>query len=156
MSPPVKIRKAKLKDWKKIQKLNHEIFTANSRFDPFFNPDWEFTRAGTKYLKEITSDKKFCCLIAEIDGKPAGYLNGKKKAFFYRTRSVAELENIGVLPQYRSQKVGARLIAAFKSWCRQNNLRTLQVNCYYKNTRAIKFYRRLNLKPLDITFEGKI
>lgn len=149
---------SKFQDWKTIQKLNHQIMSINQQFDPYFNPDWEFTDFGIKYFKARTADKNGCCFIAELNHQPVGYLNGFIKSQGYRltTIKVAELENIAVLPEFQSQGIGSQLITEFKKWAKKQNVTHININVFYQNKQAIKLYKKLGLKPIDITFEGKI
>ncbi|MBU1085683.1 GNAT family N-acetyltransferase, partial [Patescibacteria group bacterium] len=96
------------------------------------------------------------CFIAKLDDKPIGYLNGYQKNQGHRTIKTAEIENVAVLPSHQSQGIGSQLINEFKAWCKQKNITHLWVNVYSKNKRAIKLYKKLGLKPIDISFEGKI
>lgn len=154
----IKIRPAKPQDWKVIQKLNHVVMRINKKFDPHFNLNWEFTEFGIKYFKARTADKNGCCFIAELNHQPVGYLNGFIKSQGYRLPAIkaAELENIAVLPEFQSQGIGSELIKAFKAWAQKQKATHLNINVFYQNQSAIKLYKKLGLKPIDITFEGKI
>ncbi|MFH1279999.1 MAG: GNAT family N-acetyltransferase [Candidatus Beckwithbacteria bacterium] len=149
-------RKATSKDWKTIQKLNYQAMKANFEYNKFIKPNWEFTKWGENYFKNITKDKIKPCFIAKLDDKPIGYLNGYQKNQGHRTIKTAEIENVAVLPSHQSQGIGSQLINEFKAWCKQKNITHLWVNVYSKNKRAIKLYKKLGLKPIDISFEGKI
>lgn len=152
----VKIRKAKPEDWKIIQKLNNEVFTVDKPHDEHLNLNWPFSKKGTTYYKSVIKDPKYFCIIAEIDRKPVSYLIGTVKKFSYRTNKTAEIENMGTSPKYRSKGIGTKLIQEFKKWCKQKELTHIYVNSYYKNQKAINFYKKQGFKPIDLSLEGKI
>jgi GNAT superfamily N-acetyltransferase len=149
-------RNAKPQDWKIIQKLNHEVFLNDAPNDKYLDTNWPFSSKGVFYYKNATSKKEYCCLIAEIKKSPIGYIIGIEKNYDYRTNKVAEIEDIGVSPDHRSKGVGSQLITHFKKWCKKNKLTHIYVNAYYKNKKARNFYTKQKLKPIDISFEGKI
>jgi|GEM_PF-2124979 ribosomal protein S18 acetylase RimI-like enzyme len=152
----INIRKATPKDWKIIQKLNHQAMTANFQYDDHHKPDWEFAEKGEKFFKKIVDDQKQFCLIAMLDKKPVGYLNGYQKIQGHRNIKIAEIENVAVIPPHQSQGIGSQLITKFKKWCQQKNITHLYVSVYFTNKRAVNLYNKLGLKPIDIGLEGRI
>lgn len=153
------IRNSAPQDWQTLQGLNHKIMFVNKKFDPFFNIDWEYTNYGKEYFQAMAATKtESCCFIVEVDYQPVGYLNGEIKHQGYRVNSIksAELINVAVLPKYQSQGIGSKLITKFKIWALTQGATHLLVDAFYKNTQAIKFYKKLNLKPINIILEGKI
>lgn len=143
-------------DWQIIQKLNHEVFKDNAKYDQYEDMKWPYSKHGIKYFKKVTSSNKYCCLIVYDNNKPIGYLAGVEKKFGYRTNKVAEIENMGITPSYRSKGIGTKLVSQFRNWCKQQKLTHIYVNSYYKNTKAVNFYKNQGLKPLDISLEGKV
>ncbi|MEA3354888.1 MAG: GNAT family N-acetyltransferase [Patescibacteria group bacterium] len=156
IKPKITFKKALPKDWEIIQKLNHQIFQDNSQYDKYEDVNWPFSKNGINYFKKVTSNKNYYCLIIYDDDKPIGYLAGVEKKFGYRTNKTAEIENMGISPQYRSQGLGTKLINKFRQWCKQKNFTHIYVNSYYKNKKAINFYKNQGLKPIDISLEGKV
>ncbi len=128
----------------------------NFLHDPYTKLDWEFTLWGEKFFKNMVSSKKQICLIAEVNDLPVGYLNGYQKDQGYRNIKTAEIENIAVLPIHQSRGIGIALIQSFKDWAKTKNITHLYVNCYQQNKKVIKLYKKIGLKPIDISFEGKI
>lgn len=152
----LKIRKAQPKDWKIIQKLNSEVFTHSAQFDKHLNLKWPSSKIGINYYKKITSDKDYCCLIAEIKGKPVAYLAGLQKNYDYRTNKVGEIDNMGTSPRFRSQGIGTQLVQEFKKWCKKQNLTHIYVCTYCHSKHAINFYKKQGLQPINISLEGEI
>lgn len=155
----IKIRPPRPQDWQILQDLNHRVMFVNKNYDPFFNVDWEYTKPGEKYFQKMAISKDdSCCFIAEADNQPIGYANGNIKIQGYRIDSIksAEIINIAVLPKFQSKGVGSKLFSAFLIWAKQKQATHLTVDSFYKNIQAIKFYKKLGLKPIDIILEGKI
>jgi len=152
----LKIHPAKPSDWPIIQKLNHEVFIDNAQYDQYEQVDWPLSEEGIDYYKQATTQKKYCCLIAEVDKQPVGYLIGIAKDFNYRVNKTAEIENMGVSPNFRSKGIGAKLISRFAQWAKARGFTHIFVDAYYQNSQAIKFYQKQGLNPFGLSLEGKI
>lgn len=62
------IRKAKLKDLSKIQKLNNDLFDLElAEFDKYLIKDWPLSKEGEKYFENAI--KQSCVLVVEADNE---------------------------------------------------------------------------------------
>ena len=156
MSQKITYQKAKPSDWKIVQKLNHEVFKDNAKYDPFEDMNWPLTKHGINYFKKVTSSQKYYCQIAFDQDKPIGYLAATEKKFGYRTNKVVEIENMGVAPDYRSKGIGSKLVEQFRVWAKKQGFTHIFVSSFIKNKKAVKFYQNQDLKPIDISLEGEV
>ena len=87
-------------------------------------------------------DKRFDAWIAEVDGKSAGY------AFVFETYSsflalpTLYLEDLFVLPEYRSRKVGFALFSEVLEEAKRRGCGRMEWTVLDWNELAIKFYQR--------------
>ena len=91
------IRTATLADLKTIQEFNHALCKKeHEEYDPTINPDYPFSPEGEAYFRSKIESEDSLALIAEIDGKPVGYLVGEiLPSEDYRTPiKMAEVENM--------------------------------------------------------------
>lgn len=51
---------------------------------------------------------------------------------------------------YQGQKIGTKLIDDFKNHLKSNNISNIKVIASYKNSNAIKFYKRNGLEEFNI------
>jgi ribosomal protein S18 acetylase RimI-like enzyme len=109
-----KIRKATLRDFKKIQELNHKLFVHDYEFDPELLVNAPFTKRNETYYKKAITNDKYLCLVA-VDGKKIiGYLIGTGlKKWPSRPIKTGEIENMLVLKKYRGKKIGKALVGRF-------------------------------------------
>ena len=70
----INIRQSTKDDWQIIQKLNAEVYENSFQFDPYLKPDDCYTKECEEDYKKSVIDKSKFCMIAEVDGVPAGYL----------------------------------------------------------------------------------
>jgi GNAT superfamily N-acetyltransferase len=149
----VMIRIAKPEDWEIIQKLNNEVFGANILYDRHLDEGWAMSDKGIKYFQKVLAAPDHCCIIAEVDHQPVGYLIGGPKEFDYRTVTMAEIHNTGVTPAHRSKGIGSKLISYFRQWCKDHGYQKMYVNAYFANDKAIAFYKKQGMSPIDISLE---
>ena len=152
----VTIRKAKPEDWETVQRLNHEVIEDNAQYEDALVVGWSFSDEGTAYFKKVTSSPEYCGLIAEVDGKLVGYLAGTEKKFPYRNIRVAEIGDMGVSSKYWSNGIGEKLVMEYRKWAKEHGFDRLYVNAYCKNEKAIAFYKKCVLNPIDISLEGPV
>lgn len=146
------VRKAVLDDVKRVQDLNYEVFVSDQKHFDDLNMDWPYQPAGEAYFRDLITGERGVCLVAEIDGRIVGYVGGgMQKPHAAYTGVRAELENIGVTPDYRSHGVGAHLVEAFYDWCRQRGAEHVMVNAYTPNLRAIEFYKKQGFEDYSTT-----
>lgn len=154
----MKIRKATIKDLKKIQELNLELFKKEHKeFDKTLNCKWTFGKKGTSYFKERI-EKDGLALVAEVDGKIVGYLvGGKAEVKSYRTAtSICELENMMILEKYRNLKIGTKLVEEFLKWTEQKKFEIIEVSASSKNLKGIDFYKKMGFEEYSITLEKRM
>jgi GNAT superfamily N-acetyltransferase len=101
-------------------------------------------RPTTEAKKRLVADmsKRFDAWIAELDGKAAGY------AFVFETYSsflaqpTLYLEDLFVLPQYRSRKVGHALFSEMLEEAKRRGCGRMEWTVLDWNELAINFYKR--------------
>lgn len=152
----IKIETAKAGDWELIQKLNNEVFVSDSANDDDLDLEWPFSEAGVKYYKKLASGEYGKCFVAYVDDKPAGYVALSIKDFGYRKSKYVEVENIGVSPEFRSNGIGHLLIEEAVKWAKEKNATKLYVQAYFKNTKAVNFYKKNDFYEIGIELDRKI
>lgn len=152
----IQITKAKSSDWKIIQELNNQVFLVDQSHDNDLDMNWPFSKEGIKYYKSLANGKYGHCLIAYQDEKPVGYVALAEKNFGYRKSKYVEIENIGVNLACRSQGIGTRLINATIKWARTKGATKLWVSAYWKNSRAVGFYKKNNFYETGIELDKNI
>ena len=141
----VKFRVVDINDVRVLQELNQEVFIDNYQYDQDLIMDWALSEKGEQYFSNLVKDKQAYC-----------YLAGREKKFSYRKNRYFEIENMGVIPKYRSQGIDKMLINQAKQWAREQGYQTIFVNSYFHNLKAIAFYKRNNMAEIDLSLEGNL
>jgi len=152
----ITLRQADISDLSSIQELNDEVFVDNRKYDADLDLNWAQGSEGHKYFSQLLQNPEALCLIAEDDGKKIGYIAGSPKVFSYRMSKYAELENMGVTPEYRSQGVGSMLIDKFFEWAKKKGLDKVYLSAYSANTGALAFYKKKGLVEIDVSLEKEL
>lgn len=152
----IKLRTANSDDIKLLQQLNNELFIDNYKYDNDLVMDWAMGVRGKNYFSRIVKNKRAFCCIAEINGKAVGYISCIPKEISYRKSRYFEIDNLGVVPDYQSKGIGTLLINKAKEWAKKKGYQRLFVISYFKNIRAIAFYKRNGLEEIDVSLETEI
>jgi GNAT superfamily N-acetyltransferase len=63
---------------------------------------------------------------------------------------------MGVIPAYRSQGVGQKLMEECMDWAKKSGYQKLFVNSYFANKKAVSFYERCGFRPIDLGLEVNV
>ena len=100
----IEIKKADITYLKDIQNLNNQLFELEyNSFDPALKVGWTFEEKGTNYFKNMLENE--IVYIALDKDKVVGYLAGSINIQgSYVTKSLAEVDNMFVLEEYRKYR----------------------------------------------------
>ena len=153
----IKIRKAKIEDFKEIQRLNYLLF--KKEFDEYehtLNIKWPYTKKAKEYFRD--SIKNSCTLVYEEDNKIVGYMIGRlRKKPAHRNNIVfVELDNMYIEKEYRGRGVGKKMVKMLEKWAEKKGANKLKVGAFVGNDGGMKFYKKLGFKEYEIFFEKDV
>lgn len=149
-------REAKTDDIFILQHLNQEVFVDNQKYDNDLVMDWTLSEKGKEYFKKLLTNPQAYCLIAEESGKPIGYIAAQPKDFSYKKSKYIEINDMGVIPGYRSGGIGSTLMQKCLTWAKNCGCKKAYVNAYFKNTPGIAFYEKNGFYKVDVSLERGI
>ena len=152
----IEIKKADSTYLKDIQNLNNQLFELEyNNFDSALKVGWTFEEKGTSYFKDMLENE--IVYIALDKDNVVGYLAGSINIQgSYVTKSLAEVDNMFVLEEYRKYGIGTKLIGKFKEYCLQNKIEELKVTASAKNINAISFYKKNGFNEFETTLKQEV
>lgn len=151
----MKIREATIEDLATIQGLNKALFDdPTSASDKYADHNWPHSEDGKKLFTESVIGDDAVVYLAEDNDKVLGYLEGNIcKPESWRPVIETEIVTFYILPEYRSQGIGKRLVDHFKEWSKSKNAKLIRVNAYATNTRGVEFYEEIGFTQHSIILE---
>lgn len=89
------------------------------------------------------NNPKFGALIAEYDGKVAGYLSYTWNYSIWNGSDYMNLDDLFVWSEFRGKKVGLNLMQYAKNVCISKNIKMMRWEVESDNMKAIAFYKKL-------------
>src|SRR5437773_2747393 len=129
----ITIRTARKDEVGQLQELNNKAFTDNPKFDKDFYADWSFSEYAKNYYTNLLNNPEAVCFIVEDDEKMVGYAAVAPKTVNHRLSKYCEIENIGIIPEYRKQGIGKRLIEQCCNWAKSKGYQKIYLMSYFKN-----------------------
>ncbi len=144
----IKVREAKVSDLPALIDLRLKMINAcpDSFLDDYGElSDWSVEDWG-KWFSRLTEAKNSNLIVAEEGGKLVGIV-GCKGVKHQRAAHVATLVGVGVLPEYRGQGIGGKMLKKMIAWVKnETQVERLQLTVYADNLVAIKFYQKLGFQ----------
>ena len=152
----IEIKKADITYLKDIQNLNNQLFELEyNNFDSALKVGWTFEEKGTSYFKDMLENG--IVYIALDKDNVVGYLAGSINIQgSYVTKSLAEVDNMFVLEEYRKYGIGTKLINKFKEYCLKHKIEELKVTASAKNVNAINFYKKNEFNEFETTLKQEV
>jgi len=151
------IRPAKKDEVKKLQKLNASVFEEdNPEYDADLKPGWGLSEDGKKHFTDLLNEPQNCCFVAEDNRKMVGYISAKPKHFDYRKSKYIEIDNLGVIAEYRKQGIGRSLMDECLKWAKNKGYQKIFLVCFSKNKNALEFYKSYGFSDIYASLERDI
>ena len=147
------IKKATIENLNEIQELNNQLFELEyNNFDSSLKVGWPFEKEGTEYFSDMLNNQ--VVFIALVDNSIVGYLAGSINVeSSYVTKSLAELDNMFILENYRKYGIGTKLVNEFKKYCLNIGIQEIKVTASARNSNAINFYKKNGFENFEVTFK---
>lgn len=143
------IKKATIENLNEIQELNNQLFELEyNNFDSSL-------KVGTEYFSNMLNNQ--VVFIALVDNSIVGYLAGSINVeSSYVTKSLAELDNMFILEDYRKYGIGTKLVTEFKKYCLNKGIQEIKVTASARNNNAINFYKKNSFEDFEVTLKMKL
>ncbi len=153
----ITIRQANTGEVRTLQNLFDEIFVDDVKYDDDLRTDWAQSEdGGKKYFTDLLNNGNAICLFAEADCKVIGFVTASHLEDRYRKSKYIEIGYLGVIPEYHSKGIGKILMDECIRIAKNRGFQKVYLNSYFRNTKAIDFYKRNGFLEIDVSLEKKI
>lgn len=135
------IRKAKITDLELMLAWGKKVYEVERQYMPLLI--YSAKEAKDRYLNQI-DNPLFCFLIAEINGKPVGYLYAHLDQIPYLAtkRKECEIEVIYLNEDSRGRGAAGELINACMLWAKNNRAFGIKAGIFADNIASIKAFQK--------------
>jgi ribosomal protein S18 acetylase RimI-like enzyme len=140
----ITIKKATIDDLENILALNKKLFEYEAGLTEEFNQEWTYSQAGKEFFKTRLENENAFALIAQEDGKIAGYILVRIQETAFRKRNlIADIEHLFIQEEMRKRGVGTMLVEKAKKILREKGVPRLKVQALFANKNAVDFYKEM-------------
>lgn len=149
----MKIRKARLSDWKDYYKLKVE---ESLDYEKIIDKSIKLPSKDKLKIEfeEFIKNKNLIIFIAEIEDNVVAYSNCKIHRSVWSKGGY--IDDIFVLKNYRKKGIATELIKEFSGYLKGKRLNQISLNVNPKNTDAIKLYRKLDFELVQYGMRKKL
>ena len=125
----------------------------HARYDHVYVAAPNAEKTMRRFLADLSVNSSYSCLfVAEKDGVMIGFLSGELRegSPAFETRTWAAVEDIYVVPEYRSLGVGRTLFEECQEWAREKRANGVSLQVAVANHRARKFYEELGFREVSV------
>ena len=112
----------------------------------------------TGYFSRTLGAEDGATFVAIIDDQIVGYITifVRTQASFFKVKRIGAISGLMVRQDRRRQGIGSKLLAEARAFCQERGIEYYTVYTAMANEPAIGFYQRQDMKPLYVTFLGKM
>jgi len=136
----IKIRKADLGDFNKIDSLCEELLGSS-------------VGDRKEMFRKALENKDYLCLVAEIDEEVVGFIDMWAFPDVSHGAYLAQIQNFVVKEKMRGKGIGTELVEEMIGFFRKRKHHELHVWTEKKNRVAIRFYKRLGFRKEQLLLE---
>ena len=150
------IRKININDYKDVINLYKQLFDAEKVFDDNIVRTYKVDEKEEKKIKKRIKSRKKIFLVAEIDNKIVGLIDGYVIENIYYKEKVSYLDHLCVDKKYRKNEIGSKLIEKFTEVSKKKGAKYIKLNAFENNIPAISLYNKYGFDNYSIYYMKKI
>ena len=148
----MEIRKAKLKDIKKIIEYGVGLLKQHYAFDSYFAPAKNVHEVYKKFFKGCIYSKNRLLLVAEENGEIIGYAVGElsSRPPVYKIRKMGYISDVFVEKNFRKLGIAKQFLHVLKKWFKAKNIKHIELSVHVKNEIGKKAWAKYGLEDYMI------
>ena len=152
----MKIRKVNIEDYLEVINLYTQLHDAEKEFDDNLVEELIIDEKQEKKIKRRMKSRKEIFLVAELENKVVGLIDGFIIDDIFFKEKIAYLDHICVDRNHRNKEIGTKLIKEFQKISQKKGAKYVKLNAFVKNINAIKLYEKFGFKEYSRFYVNKI
>lgn len=150
------IRKVNINDYDDVANLYIQLFDAEKGFDDNLVDTYIIDEKEEKIIKKRIKSRKEIFLVAEIDNKIVGLIDGYIIESICYKEKVAFLDHICVDESHRNKDIGSKLIEEFSKKVEKKGAKYIKLNAFEENIPAVSLYCKHGFEKYSVYYMKKI
>lgn len=153
----IKIRKVQVKDIPQMATLFHELLTYHVPFDETYRFKPSIEKIMCSAYKKIIHSKDATILVADLDGRIAGYVYGKivKRPRVYQVEKNGWMEGF-MRQSFRRKGIGQKLTKELLQWFKQRGIKWVELEVDAKNKIGISAWEKFGFEDFQLRLKLKL
>ena len=152
----MKIRSAEIDDCDAITSLYKQLYDTEKAFDDNLINEYILDDKQLKSIRKKIKSRKEIFLVAEMDQKIVGVIDGYIIDSIHYKEKVSFLEHLCVDKKYRKKRIATELIQEFSNKTKEKGATYIKLYAFENNSNAIKLYNKLGFVESTILYNKKI
>lgn len=152
----MKIRKVNIEDYLEVINLYTQLHDAEKEFDDNLVEELIIDEEQEKKIKKKMKSRKEIFLVAELENKVVGLIDGFIIDDIFFKEKIAYLDHICVDRNHRNKEIGTKLIKEFQKISQKKGAKYVKLNAFVKNINAIKLYEKFGFEEHSRFYVNKI
>ena len=133
-----------------------QLYGAELVFDDNLVKEYFVDDKEENKIKKKIKSRKIIFLVAYVDNKVVGMVDGYIIDSIYHTGKISYLDHLCVDEKFRNQNIATELIEAFSKKSKEKGAEFLKLNAFEKNTPAVNLYKKHGFEEYSIMYMKKI
>jgi len=150
------IRKVNINDYEDIVNLYKQLFDSEKKFDDNIVRTYKIDEKEEKRIKKSIKSRKGIFLVAEIDNKIVGLIDGYIMESIYYNEKISYLAHLCVDEKYRNKEIGSKLIEEFSEISKKKGAKYITLSAFEKNIPATNLYNKHGFESYSVYYMKKM
>lgn len=150
------IRKVKIDDYDEIVNLYRQLYDAEKIFDNNLIDNYQVDEKEERKIKKRIKSRKEIFLVAEINNKIVGLIDGYIIESNYNKEKASYLDHLCVDENHRNKEIATKLINEFSNISTKKGAKYIKLNAFENNIKAVNLYKKCGFTEYSIYYMKKI
>ena len=152
----VGIRPAIIEDYEQVAEIYREVSELHAEIHPeLFKKIKDFVIPSGEFAEILVKKDSIVC-VATLNQKIVAFLIADIRSNFDKDKKTMHISKLGVSSKYKHHGIGHKLFEYLEQIAKEQSCSSIELNVFYKNEVAKKFYKSLGFGVQRLTLEKPI